>query len=160
MATFDIVLLVIVLLFGVLGFIRGFVKQLIVTLVWFVGFGLAIVFTQTLAAHTGKYIHNPDINQTVAFLLIFFATWIVGTIIKLIIVSGLGGLSSSTGGRFVGFVLGLLEGASLCVLLIFIIQNSNQQTANWFNTAMLVPPLEHAAAWMQHFAFKAVAAKP
>lgn len=152
MNSFDILLLVIFCLFAIFGLIRGLYKQLVITLIWVVAFVLAILFTHQLAPHFQKVIHQPVLSQTIAFVIIFFVVWIVGVILKAVIFSGFGEALKS-GSRLVGLILGFVEGFLITVLLVFIIQNSGQQTANWFNAAFLVPPVEKVSAWIQKMAF-------
>ena len=111
----DVVILAIVAFSGMLGFLRGLVREVFGLIAW-VGAAIAAMwFFPQLQAVARRAIENPDIADPVAFGGVFLLVLIVlsllaRTLSRVVLRSALGGLD-----RTLGLVFGLARGGAVMV---------------------------------------------
>lgn len=155
----DVVIILMILLAGVIGFKRGVFKELVMTVGYFilvlVSFWIKTPFGEFLAENLPfltfgkKLIYMPVVNiifyQMIAFLLVFavlaiifnvilFTTKVLETILNATIILGL--IS-----KILGFIVGLIEGYIImyfvCILLSFPIFNQTIVSESKIKESML-----------------------
>lgn len=150
MTGFDLTLILICLVFILMGFIRGLLRQSIILGSWIAAFIVALIFTPLLAAYFQAYIKDDMTRVLFAFIVIFVLVWLVGVVVKIVVM----GLNAESGGgtvsrRGISAVLGFVQGLLACLLLVFIIMNTNFATANWYNEARLLSVFSNLASDME-----------
>ena len=117
---FDVILLSIILLSGLIAFFRGFIQESLSLALWVFAFAATMFLDEYLDPYISVYITNEEIKR-IASLVIIFAGIIFsgGFLIKIIKNlthwSGMGGLD-----RLLGAVFGCLRGAILIVIIYLI----------------------------------------
>lgn len=111
----DIAVLTVVAFSGMLGFLRGMVREVFGLAAWAGALFAAVWFFPQMQGLARRSIANPDIADPVAFGSIFLLVVIVLSLIAralstIVRSSGLGGLD-----RTLGLVFGLLRGAGIVV---------------------------------------------
>lgn len=146
----DLAVLVIVAFSGMLGFLRGMVREVLGLAAW-VGAGLvAILLNQQSQDFLHRFIPNPDIMLPVAFLLPFLVVLIVLSLLARLLggavrKSALGGLD-----RTLGLVFGLARGAALMVAA-YLIAGAFEPVDHWPDQvleARTLPSIYLGAAWV------------
>lgn len=148
----DIVILAVLLVSMLLGLLRGFVKEVFSlanwTLALLLAYGLHAPFGAVLPMGAAA---SPALRSTLAALLIFFATLIVGGLIgaaayKLVRVSGLSGTD-----RTLGSIFGLGRGAVIVLALLALLPGlsadnpMNEQA--WWQASALIPLFLSVEPW-------------
>lgn len=109
----DLVILAVILLSALIGFMRGFVREVLGIGAWVLAAFVAVTWFHPAQQLARRYIDNPDIADPVAFVVLFLLVLIVLSIVagwigRLARASPLGGVDRSLGvlfGLVRGFVL-------------------------------------------------------
>ncbi|MDP6377227.1 MAG: CvpA family protein [Pseudomonadales bacterium] len=148
MASFDIVLCVIVLVSAVIGLSRGLIKEVLSLISWVLALAAAYFYAPLLAET-----FSPDLGNfriVLAFLALFIlvlviagiAQWLIG---KLIQTAGLTGTD-----RLLGLLFGSARGLVVC-LVALIAMRPFVQDAVWWNDSVFKHELlafeDEAMAW-------------
>lgn len=130
----DIILIVIILLFAVWGFRKGFLQ----TLGGLIGIVIAVIIASRFYLKLGDLFGGTNFAQVISFILIFVVIvkvvtlvfWALGKVFQVIAV--LPFLHSAE--KALGAVLGLAEGILLLAVLIFIL--SKYPVSDWLTWQM------------------------
>ena len=117
----DIVVLAIVAFSGMLGFMRGMVREVLGLIAWIGAAFAATWFFPQVQGIARRFIADPDVADPVAFGVVFLFVLIVLSLLARTLSgavrhSGLGGLD-----RTLGLVFGLLRGAALMIAAYIIV---------------------------------------
>lgn len=140
LATADIVILIIVIVSALIGLVRGLFKEVLSLASWFAAFILALYFASTLEVYLSQELGDGSIRLVIAFVLIFIATLIVGSLVqwlvaKVVEVSGLSGTD-----RFLGFLFGSARGLLVCIIAL-IAMRPFAENSDWWQTSVITPEL-------------------
>lgn len=148
----DYILMVVLLVSVVVSFFRGFLKEAISLITWFVAFVAALKFAPLLSDHMQNHIANGTIRYILSAVSIFIVVMIVGMLINklahaLVTTSGLGVVD-----HLLGFIFGVLRGILFCSILLLILQASPVQSSDWVAHSILAPyfqpMLGHFSKWI------------
>lgn len=160
---FDYIIAAILLLFVIIGLVRGLLRELISLVSWFFAFYAALKFAPDLSAGLMHSVISADKPRYIASaILIFLVVLIIGAIVNKLAHL----LIDSTALGFLDKLLGLIFGAARGVLVVTIvlvaIQMTAYQTASWYKESVLsarfqpiiaqfIPmlPKEKVATWME-----------
>jgi membrane protein required for colicin V production len=146
----DFVVLLVVAFSAMMGFMRGFVREILGLGAW-IGAGVtAFVFFPIMQPMLRRAIENPDLADPVAFGGIFLVVLILLSLIarlmgKAVRKAGLGGLD-----RSLGLVYGLARGAAV-MIAVYIGAGLIEPMENWPNTvleARTLPSIYLGAVWV------------
>jgi membrane protein required for colicin V production len=147
----DAVILGVLVISGLLAFMRGFVHEVLGLAAWIGAAALAVWANPRILPTFQHWLHNqPGLAQPVAFGVVFLATLIVLLIIchaigRAVRRSALGGLD-----RTLGLLFGLARGAAL-VVLAYIIVGIAVPVTSWPQpvvTARAMPLAYQGAVWV------------
>ncbi len=119
---FDIVSLVVILIMAVRAVFRGFIDEFLSMASVILGLAAALIFTDKVSVLVEKYIHNTFWSPVVAFLLLFLAVYIVVKILENALNSIIEKVHLEKLDQSLGFFLGIIEGALIVVLIVFILE--------------------------------------
>ena len=134
MATFDIVLCVVVLVSATIGLSRGLVKEVLSLIAWvaalFIAYFYAPRLAETFSADLGSF------RVVLAFLALFivvlvlasFVQWLIG---KLVETTGLSGTD-----RLLGFLFGSARGLVVCLVALIAMRPFVEET-DWWQASVL-----------------------
>ena len=117
----DLILLLIVIIFAIIGTARGFIKAIFGKLCWILGILGAIFFYRKLAAHMTSLVHNQSVSLILSFVLIFVVIFLIVKIIQIIIERIFDGEIMKGLDRALGFFFGILEGFVVVFAGLFIL---------------------------------------
>jgi len=141
----DLGISVIVLLSLIIGFIRGFARELISLATWFAAFAFAILYLKPLANQLPFTLQSDIASMGVAFAIIFFGVLILGAIINYLLSSavssiGLGGID-----RMLGAIFGALRGCLIVVLMVILLGVTALPAKTWWIESRFIPYFELGA---------------
>ena len=117
----DWVFSIIILLFGISGLIKGFIDNVFGKIAFIAGIILGYFFYKDLAKGLLKDIKIPFAANIIAFLLIFVVTFLVIKIVQMIVSKVFEWSILKSLDRTLGFIFGLVEGAAVVCLVIFLL---------------------------------------
>ena len=129
----DVFFCIIILLFGVLGASRGFIKELFGKGALILGIWVAVLLYKRLLPYTNKIIHSEIIATVASFLIIFLVVYLIVMIVRQFIGEAFEGEIVHGLDRTTGFILGLIEGLAFVALLLIIIAGQP-----WFKVQSLL----------------------
>ena len=146
----DLVVLVIVAFSGMLGFLRGMVREVFGLAAWIGAAIAAIWFFPQFQGVARRAIANPDVADPVAFGGVFLLVLIVLSLVARLLggavrKSALGGLD-----RTLGLVYGLARGGAI-VVAAYLIAGAVEPVDHWPDQvleARVLPSIYLGAAWV------------
>lgn len=147
----DIGIIVLIFLSALVGFIRGFVKEVFSLATWVAAILLAATFYEELSTKFPFTIPHDLARLGLAFILIFIGVLIVGSLInhlinKTIHAIGLGSIDRILGGAF-----GVIRGALVITLLVLLL-NLGLTTftdSPFWKESKFVPHFKKGAEWVE-----------
>ena len=148
----DILVLSTIGLSTLVSLYRGFVREALSILAWFVAFWCAFSFSGTFAEILEPYVINDKLRIVLAFIGISlsilmvsgFLNHMVGKLIKRTHFSGTD--------RVLGFIFGFVRGGAIAVLFVLIAGLTSMPERDWWREAQALETLERAAIYIVGFA--------
>lgn len=116
----DWVFSFLILLFAVSGLIKGFIDNVFGKIAFVAGILLGYLFYRDIANGLLKDIKIPYAANIIAFLLIFVVTFLLIKIVQMIIAKVFEWNILKSLDRTLGFIFGIVEGAAVVSLIIFL----------------------------------------
>jgi membrane protein required for colicin V production len=145
----DYAILGVLVISGLLGLMRGFVREILSLIAWVVAVAMAVHFSDQVAVYLQHLIDAAPLRKAAAFCLILFVVLILGALLGSLVAGALSGAGLSGTDRIVGFIFGLFRGGILVALLVLVGGLTPAPRANWWKGATLIPPFEKAALWIR-----------
>lgn len=147
LGTVDLVLLAVVLLSILVGFWRGFIKEVFALAVWAFALVVAFQFSGVLAELLVGHIEMPSARTGLAFTAIFvmvlviggLLTWLIGKLVKH---TGLSGTD-----RLFGGVFGAVRGLVLLLGLVIAAGFTPIPADPWWQSSRVIQGLLPLAEW-------------
>ena len=144
----DGLILIVLGFSGLISLLRGFVKEALSLLIWFVAFAVAVALGPRLGHMLSAWFAHETLRTIGAFIILFIGTLIVGGLVNQLIISlvskaGLGPID-----RLLGMAFGALRGAILvlaCLVIIPKIISVEDQV--WWQESQLVPKFLMLEDW-------------
>ncbi len=120
-AIIDWVFSIIILIFAISGLIKGFIDNVFGKLALILGIIMAYLFYKDIAGGILKDVMVPYVANVIAFLLIFVVVFLIIKIIQMIVAKVFEWNILKSLDRTLGFFFGLVEGAAIIGLFIFLL---------------------------------------
>lgn len=145
----DYAIIVLVLTSAVIGLIRGFVKEAFALFTWIVAIGIGLHYGRDFAVLLQNVISYPSARIATAFIILFFMTLILGSLISFI----LNHLIEKTGltgtDRLMGMQFGVARGAVLVSVMVMLAGVTPLPEDPWWKQSVLIPPFQSLAVWLK-----------
>ncbi|MCR5189145.1 MAG: CvpA family protein [Treponema sp.] len=117
----DWICAIIILIFALVGLIKGFVNNVMGKLAVILGILLACMFYGNIGELFLKSINNPALRNIVAFVLIFVVVFLVIKLIQIVISKVFEWNILKSLDRTLGFFFGAVEGLAIVSLLLLLL---------------------------------------
>lgn len=120
----DIIIGIILLLFGVKGFRKGLIIEVVTLLAFAVGIYGAMHFSDFTAEHLKEFMEiNPKYLNTTAFVLTFILLVILVNIIGRMVTKLIQAMNLGFFNKLGGAVFGMAKGVLLCSIMVMVLNN-------------------------------------
>ena len=120
----DIIIAIILLLFGVKGFRKGLIIEVVTLLAFAVGIYGAMHFSDFTAEHLKEFMEiNPKYLNTTAFVLTFILLVILVNIIGRMVTKLIQSMNLGFFNKLGGAVFGMAKGVLLCSIMVMVLNN-------------------------------------
>ena len=120
----DIIIAIILFLFGFKGFRKGLIIEVVTLLAFGVGIYGAMHFSDFTAMHLQDFMEiNPKYLNTIAFILTFILLVILVNIIGRLVSNAVKAMNLGFFNKLGGFLFGVAKGLLLCSTLVLILNN-------------------------------------
>jgi len=155
---FDVVLLLVLVTFGILGALRGFVREFMSFVNWIVASVVAWLLARPVGALFESLIVQPELRLIAAFVSVFALVFIAGLVItyflhRLAMARRTVRISNTVLGAFVG----VLRGVVVIVVVVLLAGLTTLPQRSWWRGAFLVPYTERMALVVSTFLPKDIA---
>ena len=116
----DIVIVLVVGLFVLVGVLRGFMSEILSFLTWVLSFLVAWFFSRDFTGWFAGHLKDANLRTVVVFFLLFFVTFVILAVVSHFIRSAWLKVSSQAADRILGGVVGFLKGALVIVLMVLL----------------------------------------
>lgn len=144
----DYIVIGILALSVLMGLWRGFVAEVLALVCWVVAFWVAWTVGPVLAERLTDAISVPSVRVLLGYALCFVAVLVVGAIVAFIMRKLIDGSGLSGSDRLLGMVFGLVRGAALVTLLVFLVGFTPFSRDPWWQESQLLPGFRGAAGWL------------
>jgi len=154
----DHLFTIILLASGVLGCVRGFIRETIALLTWLVGIWLAWRYAHLLDPWLGGALAAPGVREWVGRAAILLLVLLLGAAIGSITAYYTRRAAGFTViDRVLGALFGLMRGAVVIGLLVIGGQAVDLDLEPWWEKTRSMPVAEAIASWLEHYAQPAAA---
>jgi len=149
----DHIFAIILLLSGVVGYFRGFIRESIALLSWLVGLWIAWHFAYLVYPWLGGALAEPGVREWLAraimLLLVLLAGSLVGSIVAHFARRAVG---LAVMDRLLGAVFGLVRGIVIVGLLVLAGRAAGLDKEHWWAQTKSMPAAETVANWLEDYA--------
>jgi membrane protein required for colicin V production len=133
---------------ALISLVRGFVTEVLSLAVWVLSFWVAWTFFREVADQLTPWISLPSARLAVAFGLLLVVCLIVGGLLNFLV----GRLVDSTGlsgtDRLLGVLFGLVRGAVVVAVLVFLAGLTPLPNDPWWRESQLIGHFQALAHWL------------
>ena len=149
---------IILLASGVLGFVRGFIREAISLLTWLVALWVAWHYADLVNPWLGGALAEPGVREWAGRAIMLFLVLLIGALVGAIAgyfahrAAGLAGVD-----RLVGTTFGLLRGIVIIGLIVIGGRAVHLDREPWWEKTRSMPAAEAVANWLERYAQPAAA---
>ena len=145
----DYTILGLVTICTIAGLLRGFLREAFALISWIGAIWIGLHYNRYFAIHLEHAITSPIARLIVAFIILFFATLLVASLInyllaELIKKTGLTGLD-----RLAGLLFGMGKGILIVSVIVLLAGLTPLCETPWWREALLISPIHSLALWMR-----------
>jgi membrane protein required for colicin V production len=144
----DYVIVGIIGLSALISLVRGFVREAVSLIIWFLAFALAWTYFREFALHLTPWVETPSVRLGLAFIILLVTVLIIGAIVGWLI----GQLVDKTGlsgtDRLLGMVFGAARGAVLVAILVLLAGLTPFPRDSWWQESQLIVHFQQLAGWL------------
>jgi membrane protein required for colicin V production len=135
----DISIIVLILLSVVFGIFRGFVKETLSLLSWFLAGWASITFSPEFSPMLSRYLTTPSVRIVCAFIILFIVTLFAASLLSNIVVHMIHKIGLNSTDRTLGIVFGALRGVLIVATLILLLSFTPALDDPWWKQSTLIP---------------------
>ncbi len=143
----DYAIALIVVLSALIGLMRGFIKEAFALLSWGLAIFVGVKYNVDLAVLLQNTITIPSARMAAAFIILFFATLILASVIHFLLGEMINRTGLSGSDRLIGLLFGLVRGAAIIVIMIVLAGLTPLPEDPWWKQSQLIPPFQTLAVW-------------
>jgi membrane protein required for colicin V production len=146
MKSADYWVVAIVLLFTIVGIMRGFLRELVAVISWLLALFIAWHFSASLIApHLGGLLTDEQVRPWAARAILLILVLFIGSVAGILIAHFVRLSLFSATDRFLGFAFGFIHAAIVLGVIVIICQLLHLDSERWWQESLLVPYAERVA---------------
>jgi len=149
----DHIFAIILLLSGVVGYFRGFIRESIALLSWLVGLWVAWRFAYVVNPWLGGALAEPGVREwmgrAIVLLIVLLAGSLVGSIVSHFASKAVGLAAMD---RLLGAAFGLVRGVVIVGLLVLAGRAAELDNEPWWSETKSMPVAASVANWLENYA--------
>ncbi|MFB9885385.1 CvpA family protein [Balneatrix alpica] len=143
----DWVILAIIVISGLISLRRGFIREALSLVTWVLAFIVARLFTDQLTVLLTSYIQTPSLRVAAAFVGLFVATLILGSLISFVFAELVKATGLSGTDRVLGMAFGVARGCVLVVVCVALLSYTPVVNDVWWQNSQLIPEFKMMESW-------------
>ncbi len=154
----DHLFAIILLASGILGFVRGFVREAIALLTWLVALWVAWHYSELVNPWLGGALAEPGVREWAGRAIMLLIVLLIGSVVGSIagyFAQRAAGLAAVD--RLIGATFGLLRGVVIIGLIVIGGRAVHLDGESWWNETRSMPFAASVANWLERYAEPAAA---
>lgn len=147
----DVVIVVIIGLFVLVGVLRGFMGEILSFLTWVLSFFVAWFFSGDFTGWFVGHVQDANLRAVLVFFVLFFATFVVMTIAGHFARAAWLKVSSQAADRVMGGLVGFLKGGLIVVFMVLLAGLTPFPTYRSWHASALVGYFQDVALYVAHW---------
>lgn len=146
----DYAIIGIILISALIGTVRGFLREVVSTLIWTVGFWLALRFAGAVGS-IFTFVHDSSSRLAVGFTVILAGILIVGMLVSFLLRKLVETTGAGAGDRSLGSLFGAVRGVVIATGLILLGSLTTLPQHDWWQRSKLIPYAQPLVAMARRF---------
>ncbi len=146
MTAFDIAVIVVITLSAAIGVWRGVIREVFALAAWIAAVVCMFLFGDKLAQMLPFAQDTPWLRTLAGYALVFIAVFVVLSVAGFLFSKVVNAIGLSFVDRALGMMFGVLRGALIVVLLVFIAGATTLPQMSWWHDSVTAKPLATLAA--------------
>lgn len=146
MTAFDVVVIVVVLLSALIGLWRGVIREVFALAAWIAAIVCMFLFGDPLAKMLPFAQDTPWLRTLAGYALVFIGVFVVLSVAGFLFSKVVNAIGLSFVDRALGMMFGVVRGALIVVLLVFVAGATTVPQMNWWRDSVTAKPLATFAA--------------
>ena len=142
--SFDFLITLFLVIFTILGIVKGFYQEFISIGIWIVSIIVAWIFRYFPQEFIEGIISDKEMQEMFSFLLIFIIAFIFFRIIGKAIIKGINSMQKSAMDRILGSFIGFSKGF-LLTITIFLLSDEYIMSKSWWKSSYLADNIYESA---------------
>lgn len=151
MNSFDLAILIVVLLFGAIGVLRGLTREALSLLGWFAAGMVAWLFGEEAGGYFSERVQDETARHILGFVVLFFGVFAATGIASLLLRRLVLAANLDAVDRVLGGLLGGARGLAIVVIIVTLAGLTSFPRENWWRESQLAPRLEPLALRVLEF---------
>lgn len=148
---FDFAIIAVIGLSVLISLFRGFLRETISLVTWIAAIIVGIRFMPQVSDWFKASIASPGLRNVLAFIALFLAVFILGTIVGVIIKRCVDATGFSIVDRLLGGVFGAARGVLLVAVLLIFLSMTQYQNSDMILNSRIVPIAMPFNGWLKQF---------
>jgi membrane protein required for colicin V production len=149
----DHIFAIILLISGVVGYFRGFIRESIALLSWLIGLWVAWRFAYLVNPWLGGALAEPGVREwagrAIVLLVVLLAGSLVGSIVSHV---ARGAVGVAAADRLLGAVFGIMRGIVIVGLLVLAGRAAKLDGESWWRETRSMSAATTVASWLERYA--------
>jgi membrane protein required for colicin V production len=155
----DWVIIGIIALSGLIGLLRGLVREALSLIAWAAAIWVALSFSHYVAGLLVKQISAPSVRLIVAFAALFVITLILAALVNYLIAKLVDKTGLSGTDHMLGVFFGIARGVVLVAIIVLLAGATPLPKDPWWRQSVLIEDFQNMALWLRDFLPADIASK-
>jgi membrane protein required for colicin V production len=133
----DIIFIAIISISGIIGFFRGFVREVMSLVGWIVSAWLAWQYAGVLAPSFESLLTSADVRKAAAFVSIFLVSLVLFALLSYLVSKIMSKSALKGTDRTLGLVFGMFRGAVVIAVIALLINTTQFARESWWTGSAL-----------------------
>lgn len=145
----DYVIIGIIALSGLIGLMRGLVREALSLIAWIAAIWVALSFAHYFADALHAYIALPSVRLMAAFAILFVTTLILAALINYLIAQLVDKTGLSGTDHLLGVFFGVARGVIVVAILVLLAGATPLPKDPWWQASVLIDDFQNVALWLR-----------
>ncbi len=141
----DYLILALLLVGLIYGACVGFLREFVNLILWAVSFTVAVYCFRPISVLLSPYIHHPMTCLTISFIVVFYAVFLCGILIRFLLFRSQGGESPGVLSRLLGAGIGVFKALALVAMLVWLLSLTSMPESSYWKQSYLLGQIQDAS---------------
>ncbi len=141
----DIIIFVVIVVSGIISWIRGFLREAIALTAWLTAMSVTFLYANKFSLLLPESVGGKTAKTIVSAVVLFFGVLIIGWIAGALVKKLLSTMKMSNVDRAIGFVFGVIRGSVIVTVVVLLLNLTAIPQELWWEESKLLPKFQELA---------------